>query len=44
MRGNYIKKNKQICSRDCSGQFQICEEEKDVTFSKLDIKTLTEKY
>ncbi|CAD8057491.1 unnamed protein product [Paramecium sonneborni] len=44
MRGNHIKKNKQICSRDHSGQFQLCEDDKDITFSKLDIKTLTEKF
>ncbi|CAK56327.1 unnamed protein product (macronuclear) [Paramecium tetraurelia] len=44
MKGNHIKKNKQSCSRDHSGQFQLAEEEKDVTFSKLNIKTLTEKF
>ncbi|CAK84938.1 unnamed protein product (macronuclear) [Paramecium tetraurelia] len=44
MRGNHIKKNKQMCSRDHSGQFNISEDQKDDIFSKLDIKTLTEKF
>ncbi|CAD8138196.1 unnamed protein product [Paramecium octaurelia] len=44
MKGNHIKKNRQSCSRDHSGQFQLAEEEKDVIFSKLNIKTLTEKF
>ncbi|CAD8131987.1 unnamed protein product [Paramecium octaurelia] len=44
MRGNHIKKNKQMCSRDFSGQFHISEDQKDDNFSKLDIKTLTEKF
>lgn len=44
MKGNYIKKNKINCSRDYSGEFLLLEEDKDFTFSKFDVKTLTEKY
>ncbi|CAD8150352.1 unnamed protein product [Paramecium pentaurelia] len=44
LKGNHNKKYKKICNRAHSGQIQLCEEDKDVTFSKLDIKTLTEKF
>ncbi|CAD8147128.1 unnamed protein product [Paramecium pentaurelia] len=44
IKGNFQKQNKQNCNRDHQGQFLLTQESNDVQFSKLDIKTLTERF
>ncbi|CAK82122.1 unnamed protein product (macronuclear) [Paramecium tetraurelia] len=44
IKGNFQKQNKQNCNRDHQGQFLLTQESNDISFSKLDIKTLTERF
>ncbi|CAD8060324.1 unnamed protein product [Paramecium sonneborni] len=44
IKGNLQKQNKYNCNRDHQGQFLLTSESNDVQFSKLDIKTLTERF